>query len=82
MSNLEKEDAEKYCTLKDLAADEAAVIDRFSRNLEHSANPGVLPGETAVCIGVSLDKSRLKFSVDGRIVELPLSIAENIWCKR
>lgn len=82
MSNLEKEDAEAYCTLSDLAADETAVIDRFSRNLENGGELGIAPGEKAVCIGASLDKSSLKFSVGSRIVELPLNIAENIWCKR
>ena len=82
MSNLEKEDAEKYCTLNELAADETAVIDRFSRNLENSGEFGIAPGERVTCIGVSLDKSSLKFSVSGRAVELPLNIAENIWCKR
>lgn len=82
MSNLEKEDADKYCTLKDLAVDETAVIDRFSRNLDAAAGPGVLPGDQVTCCGVSLDKSRLKFQVGDKTVELPLNVAENIWCKR
>lgn len=82
MSNLDKEDAERYCTLKDLAADETAFVDRFSRNLDGSENPGVAPGDKVTCIGVSLDKSRLKFSVGAEVVEVPLNVAENIWCKR
>ena len=82
MSNLDKEEAEKYCTLKDLAADETALVDRFSRNLDGSENPGVAPGDKVTCIGVSLDKSRLKFSVGAEVVEVPLNVAENIWCKR
>ncbi|MBE6384154.1 MAG: metal-dependent transcriptional regulator [Lentisphaerae bacterium] len=82
MSNLEKEDSEKYCTLKELTADETAVIDRFSRNLADPGQYGLQPGDVVTLNGVSLDKSVFRVSCRGNLLELPVTAAENIWCKR
>lgn len=82
VANLESPEPERFCTLKDLAVDESAVIDRFSRNLKTLAVPVMAPGDKAVLTSISLDKTLLKFLVNGKTVELPLAVAENIWCKR
>ena len=81
MSNLEKEDAHSYCTLKSLAVDETAVIDRFSRNLPVPP-AGVQPGDTVTLKGISLDKTLFKCTVNGTALEIPLAAAENIWCRK
>lgn len=82
MTNLDSPEPEGFCTLKDLAVNESAVIDRFSRNLKILEVPGMAPGDKAVLTSISLDKTLLKFLVNGKTVELPLAVAENIWCKR
>ena len=82
MNNLEQPDAESFCTVKELALDESAVIDRFSRNLSSVDFAELRPGAKVIVKGISLDKTLLKLSVDGKALELPLAIAENIWCKK
>ena len=82
MSNLEQPDGKRYCTLKELAVGESAVIDRFSRNLRASEVPGLRPGTTVSVAGISLDKTLLKLTVGSKTVELTVAAAENIWCKR
>ena len=82
ISNLAKENPEIYCTLKDLALDESAVVDRFSRNLTNPETLPLAPGEKVTVTGVSLDKTLLKVTVGGEAFDLPIAVAENIWCKR
>lgn len=82
MSHLEDPDAGLFCTLKELAVDESAVIERFSRNLSASALPALTPGDRVTLTGISLDKTILKLTVNGTPQELPIAIAENIWCKK
>ena len=82
MSHLEDPDARLFCTLKELAVDESAVIERFSRNLSASALPALTPGDRVTLTGISLDKTILKLTVNGTPQELPIAIAENIWCKK
>lgn len=82
ISNLASPDAGRFCTLKDLAVGETAVTDRFSRNLSNPESTGIAPGDTVVLTGISLDKTLLKLTVNGKPLELPRTLAENIWCKR
>ncbi len=82
MSNLEQPEGKRYCTLKELSVGESALIDRFSRNLNASPQTPLNPGDTVTVSGISLDKTLLKLTVGGKNVELPVTDAENIWCKR
>ena len=82
MSNLERGGAGECCVLSDLAPDEAAVVERFSRNLNAPHGLGLKEGDTVALIGVSLDKSVLKLNVGGKALELPAAAAENIWVRR
>ncbi|MBO5792654.1 MAG: metal-dependent transcriptional regulator [Lentisphaeria bacterium] len=82
MSHLDDPDSRLFCTLKELAVDESAVIERFSRNLSATAIPALAPGDKVTLTGISLDKTILKITVNGTPQELPIAIAENIWCKR
>lgn len=82
ISNLAKENPEIYCTLKDLALDESAVVDRFSRNLTNPETLPLAPGDKVTVTGLSLDKTLLKVTVAGEAMDLPIAVAENIWCKR
>lgn len=82
MSNLKREDFRECCVLSDLAPDEGAVIERFSRNLSASREVGLKEGDEVVLTGVSLDKSVLKLNVGGRPLELSADDAENIWVRR
>lgn len=79
---LERDDAGRFCTMKDLAVDETAVIDRFSRNITSPEQTGLRCGENITVTGVSLDKSILKINLNGKTLDVPAAVAENIWCKR
>ena len=82
MSNLEQPAPKSYCTIKDLAIDESALIDRFSRNFSAPETLPIAPGDKVTLTGISLDKTLLKLTVNGKTLELPIAAAENIWCKR
>jgi len=82
MSNLERGGAGECCVLSDLAPDEAAVVERFSRNLNAPRGLGLKEGDAVALIGVSLDKSVLKLNVGGKALELPAAAAENVWVRR
>ena len=82
MSNLEQGEPERFCTLNELAPEETAVIDRFSRNLDAAAGIPLVPGDRIRFSGLSLDRTLLKVTVSGKVIEIPLADAENIWCRR
>ena len=82
MSNLKREDFRECCVLSDLAPDEGAVIERFSRNFTPSGEVALKEGDSVVLTGISLDRSTLKITAEGKAQELPVSAAENIWVKR
>lgn len=82
IANLGQPDAERFCTLKELAPDENAVIDRFSRNLPSPEETGLRCGDQLAVEGFSLDKSTLKVTASGKVLDIPVENAENIWCKR
>lgn len=82
MSNLEQKEPESFCTLNELAPEETAVIDRFSRNLDETALPALEPGDQIRLSALSLDRTLLKVTVNGKTLEIPLAAAENIWCRR
>ena len=82
MSNLKREDFRECCVLSDLAPDESAVIERFSRNFTPSGEVALKEGDSVVLTGISLDRSTLKLTAEGKAQELPVSAAENIWVRR
>ena len=82
MNILEREDGRDFCTLKDLAADESAVVHCFSRNIAVPAETGLQCGDRITISGVSLDRSILKVGCSGRSLDIPAAVAENIWCRK
>ena len=79
MANLEDEKLRDAKVLSSLVPGERAEVVKFGRNLAVNAPKTLKIGDTLVLQGVSLDKSRFRFAVGGRMLELPQSVAENIF---
>ena len=75
-------EASNVCVLNELAIGEKAVVERFGRNLGEHVSIGLKIGETVVVSSLSLDKTLLSLVVGARNLELPISIAENVWVKK
>ncbi len=79
MSNLEAQDGAGLSVLSEFKVGDTVEVRRFGRNLADTAKIGVSIGEKLTIEGVSLDKTSLRLSRGGVPLELPISIAENIW---
>ena len=78
MANLEDEKLRDAKVLSALAPGERAEVVKFGRNLGGPlAEPAV--GDLLVLQGMALDRSVFRVSVDGRMLELPQTAAENIF---
>jgi hypothetical protein len=65
--------------LSEYKVGDSLELRRFGRNLSDTAKLGVSIGDRLTIEGVSLDKTSLRLSRGGVPMELPISIAENIW---
>ena len=81
MALLDLPEKDRPRVLASFQAGDRVVIDRFSRNLADPAAVGVSPGETALLVGASLDRTMLRLTVGDQAREIPMEVAENIWAK-
>ena len=72
MSNLEAQDGATLSVLSEFKVGDTVKVQRFGRNLTDMT-------KIAISIGDLLDKTSLRLSREGVPLELPISIAENIW---
>ena len=79
MSNLEAQDGAGLSVLSEFKVGDTVEVRRFGRNLADTAKIGISIGENLTIEGVSLDNTSLRLSRGGVPLELPISIAENIW---
>ncbi len=79
MSNLETTGEAELAVLSEFKVGDSLEVKRFGRNLSDTAKLGVSIGDRLTIEGVSLDKTSLRLSRGGVPMELPISIAENIW---
>ena len=79
MSNLETTGEAELAVLSEFKVGDSLEVKRFGRNLSDTAIIGVSIGDRLTIEGVSLDKTSLRLSRGGVPMELPISIAENIW---
>ena len=79
MSNLETTGEAELAVLSEFKVGDSLEVKRFGRNLSDTAKIGVSVGDHLTIEGVSLDKTSLRLSRGGVPMELPISIAENIW---
>ncbi|MBR4220318.1 MAG: metal-dependent transcriptional regulator [Victivallales bacterium] len=79
MSNLETTGEAELAVLSEFKVGDSLEVKRFGRNLSDTAKIGVSIGDRLTIEGVSLDKTSLRLSRGGVPMELPISIAENIW---
>ncbi|MBQ9367052.1 MAG: metal-dependent transcriptional regulator [Victivallales bacterium] len=79
MSNLETTGEVELAVLSEFKVGDTLEVKRFGRNLSDTAKIGVSIGDRLTIEGVSLDKTSLRLSRGGVPMELPISIAENIW---
>ena len=79
MSNLETTGEAELAVLSEFKVGDSLEVRRFGRNLSDTAKIGVSIGDRLTIEGISLDKTSLRLSRGGVPMELPISIAENIW---
>ena len=80
MSNLENAENEAMAVLSEFKVGDTIKVQRFGRNLKETAETGVAIGDVLTIEGVSLDKTSLRLIREGGAIELPQTMAENIWC--
>jgi len=79
MSFFEDEELRSLRVLTAFAAGEAAIVKRIGRNLVLDAFCGVSVGDALTVSGLSLDRTMLRVLRNGRHLDLPLAVAENLW---
>ena len=79
MSNLDVQDGAPLAVLSEFKVGDTVKVQRFGRNLADTAKIAISIGDFLTIEGVSLDKTSLRLSRAGVPLELPISVAENIW---
>lgn len=82
MEFMDNEETKDYVTADTLTIGDCAVIREFGRNLEEKERPAITPGTEVKLQKVSLDRTRLYFNVNGRIMDIDSAVAENIWVSK
>ena len=67
--------------LSDCTPGTRITVEKFGRNITADAVPQLKPGDDATVEGFSLDRSAVRVTVGGRTLEVPTSLAENIWIR-
>lgn len=82
VSLLNREETGSLKVLTTFSAGEKVVLKLYGRNLQDSKDPlPPLETEFTIC-GFSLDKTMLILQQNERTIELPVSLAENIWADK
>ena len=66
--------------LADLPAGNSAVIAKTGRNIPAGIPVQVAAGDKVTSQGFTLDKTAMKLLRNNEVLEIPVEIAENIWC--
>ena len=78
MGHLDDEATRDFTVLSALTPGERARIAKAGRNIEGVKLP-VAVGDEVTVEGISLDRSRFRVSVAGKMREVPVSVAENLY---
>ena len=82
MSLLNEGNFHQFCVLSELHSGERCTVEKYGRNLTESDAHGISLGDSLIAQGISLDKSSYRISLAGRDLQIPLSVAENLWVRR
>ena len=69
-----------FAVISDLKIGQTATVCGIGRNAA-SANPPLNSGDRLKVLALSLDKTQIRLDVNGQVIEIPVSLAENIWTK-
>ena len=78
MAHLDDEATRDFTVLSALAPGERAKVVKAGRNIGGEKLP-VAIGDQVTLQGISLDRSRFRVSVAGKMREIPVSVAENLY---
>ena len=78
MAHFDDEKSGDFVVLSSLAPGDRARIAKPGRNIAGEKLP-VAVGDEVMLEGISLDRSRFRVSVGGRMREIPVSVAENLY---
>ena len=82
MEFMDNETTKDYVTADALSIGEKAILREFGRNLTEKERPEILPGTEMTLQKISLDRTRLFFRIDDRLIEINAETAENVWVSR
>lgn len=80
MQFLTREDADQICVLSQLEPETSGIVELVGRNIAAMECPQV--GEKILLKGISLDKTVFSIESNGKRIDLPVQIAENLWVKK
>ena len=82
MAALNEDNFRQICVLSQMQPGDTGTVTKFGRNIEDRMKPEIAAGEPFEVQGVSLDKTDWRISLSGKILNIPLAVAENLWVRR
>ena len=82
MAALSEDNFREICVLSQMQPGDTGVVVKFGRNIEERMKPEFTPGDPFAVQGISLDKTDWRISLSGKILNIPLAVAENLWVRR
>ena len=82
MTFLSEDNFRQICVLSELHPGESGTVAEFSRNINRSDAAGISIGDHLTLQGISLDKTAYTLALGNRNINLPVSVAENLWVRR
>ena len=82
MAALGQDNFRQICVLSQMQPGDTGTVEKFGRNIEDRMKPEITAGDSFAVQGVSLDKTGWRISLAGKILDIPVAVAENLWVRR